>query len=831
MPAAPKCFHCGLAVSSKETFPIVIDGELKNFCCLACQSVASLLSESGFDQYYLYRDRMSKELSEQDQKSLRNAAQKTIDYSAYDQRSLQEEFVVATGGGNYRANLLIEGVHCAACTWLIEHYLAKQIGVKSVSVNLATHRCSVEWDSALIQLSQVMQAINAVGYQAIPATTTQQESFHKKENQQALLRLGLAGIGMVQVGSLAIALYAGALQDMTVQWQSIFRWISALIATPIVLFSARPFFTGALRSLKAKRLTMDVSIALAIGLAYVASVWATVSNTGEVYFDSVSMFTFFLLLGRYLEMRIRHSNQQSMYRLSQALPNYAELVERGTEEPSLRPILVKQIAVGDRLWIREGDAIPVDGKVIQGESHVNEAMLSGEATPIAKKINDQVLAGSVNLSDTLIIETETIGDQTRLSATQQVMEKAINEKPPEVSRADQIAGYFVAAVLVLALLVATYWWQHSPQDALWVVLSVLVVTCPCALSLATPVALTAATHRLRRLGFLVLKSHVVESLSRVSRAIFDKTGTLTYGDMRIAKIETYDALAQSDVLSYATAMEAGSNHPIASAFKKTKLADDFDIGFKQIDTKNCRNVSSMGVEAEIQGTYYRFGRLDFIFDDFCSLSQKKPELEINNSHNLILWLASRERMLARIELEDSLRDDGPQLVKALDSFGIASEILSGDEQRAVESVARTLAVKDFSAKLLPEQKLAHLRKRQAEGDCVLMVGDGLNDLPVLGGADVSIAMATATDLAQLKSDSVLLSDHLLVIPNAIACARFCARIIKQNLAWALCYNLLALPLAAMGMIPPYIAAIGMSLSSLLVVMNGARLYRFQTKDS
>jgi len=830
------CFHCGLANSSENTFPSSIAGELRHFCCLGCQSVASLLHESGFDKFYSYREKMSSELTEQEQDFLRKTAEGKQNYSAYDQVDLQQEFVEHLGEGRYRADLLIEGVHCAACTWLLEEYLTKQAGVKKVSVNLATHRCQLEWDSKEILLSTIMGVIHSLGYQALPASAEQHDLSIKKENRLALLRLGVAGVGMVQVGSFSIALYAGALQDMSEEWQVIFRWISAVVATPIVLFSAKPFFMGAWRSLRVNHLTMDVSIALAVGLAYVASLWATVSNTGDVYFDSVAMFTFFLLLGRYLEMRIRHGNEQSINRLNQVLPHYSELVEKNKKDFSVRPIPVNQIVVGDQLWIREGETIPVDGRVIKGESHVNESMLSGEAKPIEKKTNDKVLAGTVNISEALVVEVEFAAKQTRLSAIQRVMEKAIYEKPPEVSRADKIAGYFVAGVIFFSLGIGIFWWFYSPQDTLWVVLSVLVVTCPCALSLATPIAITAATYRMRAMGLLILKPHAVETLSRVSRVVFDKTGTLTQGDMSIKNICRYSDMSQSDILDYVVAMEMGSRHPIASAFEKARrfqfgkvVGGDPGSVIKPRDhtPDNIKSNSGQGIEAEINGLCFRLGRFDFIFDDFCSVELKEKDKHSGQSQYSTVWFASSNELIASFEIEDALRNDSVGLITALKKLGITSEILSGDEKSIVKMTAEKLFVAEYSAALLPEEKLIALKAKQETGDCVAMVGDGLNDLPVLGGADVSIAMAGATDLAHLKSDCVLLHNRILVIEDAILCAKQCTRVIKQNLSWALCYNLLALPLAAMGLIPPYLAALGMSLSSLLVVVNGARLYRFE----
>jgi Cu2+-exporting ATPase len=831
------CYHCGLPVDQKNLFTLKIQNVERHFCCAGCQAVAGLIHDGGLDQFYEYRSKLNV-----------RADERVADYTLYDREDIQSTFVVADEQSK-TAHLLLDNITCAACVWLIEKYMYSLDGVTKVRVNAVTHQCSITWDTDKQSLSFLMQQLLGIGYRPQPFTRQEQYKQQKQRQQTLLLRLGVAGFGMMQVGMVAVALYAGDIQGIDSQWVQLLRWVSLLVATPVVLFSAQPFWTSAWRSLKSffaasslrersHYLTMDVPVSLAILLAYFASAWATITQTGEVYFDSISMFTFFLLLGRYLEVRLRYRNQQTMGMMTDLLPITVTRIMSSCidiESDQLQQFLSKkeqqdsaqsagtpkktefqeiiplvELSVGDVIQVYSGDTIPCDGTVLEGRSAVVESILTGEAEPVIKVVNDAVIAGTLNTEGSLLVKVTAVGEQTRLSAISQLVQEAEQDKPAVQQIADHVASYFVAAVLLVSIIVFTSWYFIEPQSALWVTLSVLVVTCPCALSLATPTALTAAAAVMRQQGLLVLKGHVTETLTKIQKVIFDKTGTLTYGRPVIKQtVILQEGYIEKDILAIAAALEQGSSHPIAKAF------NDYQGLKKAVDIEL---TTGAGVSGKIDDDNYRLGKPAFVLDEHSLKTSSLPRKEGQ-------WiLLSRNYLpVAYIELSDDLRESAFHAVNDLRRDNISIEVLSGDHQSAVAKVADTLGI-DAHANQTPEDKLNYISAQQKQNR-VIMVGDGINDVPVLAGADVSVAMDSATDFARVHADSVLLRSDLSIIPKAINTAKRAKIIIQQNLAWALGYNILALPLAACGFIPPYLAAIGMSASSLIVVVNALRLYK------
>lgn len=729
-------------------------------------------------------------------------------WNIYDLPEVQAEFVIPFDDSFKQANLLLEGITCAACSWLIETHLKKNPAIQSVTVNVSTHRCAIVWDSRA-SLSEIFRSLAAIGYVPRPATDDQQQQLIKKENRIALFRIGVAGFGMMQAMMVAVGMYTGA----TDFWLDFLRWLSMLVATPVVFFSAWPFFQAAWRSVKMRHLVMDVPVALAIGLAYLASVWATVTSTGEVYFESVSMFTFFLLLGRYVELRARHRNRLAFGNLAQLMPLTACCIkqENGGEVEQNLPLTV--LKPGDLILVKPGETFPCDGRVIAGQSAVVEALLTGESQPISKGVGDRVIAGTMNQHSPLKVEVTAVAGQTRLSAIERLATRAAEEKPQQVLAADRTARFFIARLLVVCSAVFAFWLWYRPEDAFWITLSVLVVTCPCALALAMPAALSAATANLRKRGFLVARGHVIEGLNGITRVIFDKTGTLTRGQFVVEEVIPFPsvALANDELLALAAALEAGSNHPLAIAFNPWR---------DRVVASAIKQITAAGVEGRIAGKVYRLGTSAFITG---WAGVKEALLPPQDSHHTWLLLADENQVLAWIGLADEIRPDAPILIQALKKQGIAIELLSGDQPSAVSHLAQQLGIETFTACATPGDKLSHLSARQAAGDKVLMIGDGINDVPVLAGADVSEAMASASDLAQTRADAVLLNNQLAVIAQALGIARRTKAVIRQNLRFSLLYNLLALPLAAAGMVPPWLAAIGMTASSLIVIFNALRL--------
>lgn len=838
------CYHCGLPVPANTQFTVEIKGESQPMCCPGCQAVATAICDGGLSRFYQYRAA----------NATRPDLSKESVLEAYDLLEVQTDYVeqITDAAGNLRhqrIQLLVGGITCAACAWLIEQHLEKIPGVLNVRVNVTNHRAVVEWDLQQLKLSELLKAFLTIGYDARPASDEAARSLREKENRRFIQRLGVAGLGMMQAGMIAVGLYAGAFQGMDPVWQNYLRWVSLIIALPVVLFSAYPFFQAAIRNLRIGHLTMDVPVSLAIGLAFTASCWATISKTGEVYFDSVSMFTFFLLLGRYLEMRVRHRNDSYAESLGQLLPPTTTKLSVEGEVS----VPVKSLQAGDLIRVSEGETIPCDGKVEGGASSVVEAVLTGEQLPVFKQPGDLVSAGTINSENPLVIKVSAVGKQTRLSAILSLVEQAKTEKPVQVALADRISGYFVLAVLFIAAGVGLWWWKNEPQQALWVVLSVLVVTCPCALSLATPAAMAVATGALRQKGFLVSRGHVLEALSSADHIIFDKTGTLTLGNMVIAEVIplsgfsgqglsdqvlSEEILSKKKIVQIAAGLESGSRHPISKAFSEiTEKA-----AIHNVEQQVGAGISGMVDVGEIPNNIFTTTTFNLTTGNNSTTGQIKvaigqpsyiaslfdvvpPILPTTDTTKLPLLLATEQGPLGWVLLQDQLRPGAAEAISKLKSTGLGISLLSGDRENSVAHMAKKLSIEHWFGGMSPEQKLIQAKQLQQDGHKLVMVGDGINDVPVLSGADVSVAMGDATDFARIHADSIMLSGNLDTLSTAIALARATRSIIRQNLIWALVYNLVALPLAAAGMIPPWAAALGMSTSSLLVVLNALRLNR------
>ncbi len=795
------CFHCGLPVPDNAEYPVTIDGVEHNMCCHGCQAVAQAIVDGGLTSFYQHREIPSGRPEELIPEELARM-------ELYDQPALQEGFVTAKGENLKSASLILEGITCAACVWLNERHVRALPGVTDFQVNYSTHRAHVTWDDSRLHLSDILKAISSIGYIAHPFDPGRQEQLQKKEKSQALRRLFVAGLGTMQVMMLAIAMYAGDYSGMDANIEQFMRWISLLLTIPVILYSAKGFFITAYRDLKRLQLSMEVPVSLAIGGAFSASVWHTFQGSGEIYYDSVCMFSFFLLTSRYLEMGARHKAGQAAEELVKLLPATATRIAPGGEH---EVIAVSQLAPQDVVLIKPGETVPADGEVVQGESSVDESLLTGESLPRSRGMGDALVGGSLNVESPLQMRITSDGEDTLVSGIVRLLDRAQSEKPKLARLADHIAGYFVGALLVIATGVAVFWWMHAPERVFEITLAVLVVTCPCALSLATPTAVTAATGALTKLGLLSTRGHVLESLARADHMVFDKTGTLTRGSLSLAATSPLGDLGGQQVQDIAAALSRSSEHPVAKV-----LALHGGQGLQ------CEDLSSKpghGMQGVIDGVSYRLGHAAFVAE---LSGSEVPQPDAGHVGTQV-YLGSSECLLARFDLSDSLRGDAAEAVSQLRALGLTTHIFSGDSPEAVAHVAKALGIDNHHGSMRPDDKLARVRELQAAGHTVVMVGDGVNDAPVLAGADVSIAMGQGAQLAHASADMVALSERLHMLGDGVRKARETRTIIKQNLSWALFYNLCALPLAASGLVAPWMAAIGMSLSSLVVVVNALRL--------
>ncbi|MEE4146368.1 MAG: heavy metal translocating P-type ATPase [Halieaceae bacterium] len=791
------CYHCGEEVSPGLELDILIGGEMRPMCCPGCRAVAGLISASGLETFYQQRTAYNQRPSEP---APANAEQ----YLVYDDPELAASFTETGPAGDITARLLLGGISCAACTWLIEQTMARLPGVKMALVNLQQSRLDIRFDPALLPLSQIFARLDALGYRVRPFQASAQRTQMGREYRLELRRLAVAGLGMMQVGMFAIALHAGDIQGIEAQYQGLLRWVSLLVATFVVIFSARPFFTTAWRHLRQGALVMDLPVALAIGLAWLASAWATVSGTGQVYFDSVVMFTFFLLLGRFLERRARQRHNMTWFDAQDTLPDAVSALRGGQWQTVPRV----QLCSGDIVLIRAGDTIPVDAQVTSGESAVREDTFNGEPMPRSVAAGDTIYASTVNVEAAL--QARVLGSylESRLAALQRSVEQAQTGKPRLARLADRVASWFVGAILLVTTATALVWSQLDPEQALWVTLSVLVISCPCALALATPAALTSAASALRASGVIVRGENALEALARATHLIFDKTGTLTEGTLVIARVELLDDMPRERVLALAAAMQHYSSHPVARAFGEIAPAP----GLQDVEYR-----VGAGLEARQDGHRFRMGSEPFCRSQAPGLAPPPEEP--------LYWIAlCRDSVpLAWIGLEDRTRAEAAAVVAAAREADMEVQLLTGDSSAQGPLLARELGIGAVWSGLEPQQKMAHVQALQNAGAVVAMVGDGLNDAPVLGVADASFAVASATDLARTQADFVLVDGDLHSITTTWRKARQGRRIIMQNFAWALSYNFCAIPLAACGLVPPWAAAIGMSMSSLLVVGNSLRL--------
>lgn len=779
-------------------------------CCMGCQSVAQAIVDNGLTDFYDHRTHISNKPADLVPAELR----------VYDNEALQQSFVQVSSqeknGSIREASLILEGIVCAACVWLNERHVKQLKGVIDFRVNYSTHRASLKWDNNLINLSDVLKAITDIGYNAHPFDPGRMETLQKKERSASLRRIALAGVGMMQVMMPAIAIYIGESSDMGETTRNFLRWISMIITTPVVLYSSSVFFTSAWRDLKRGVFGMDVPVSIAIGSAYLASVWATITNTGEVYFDSVVMFTFFLLLGRFLEMGARHKAGQVADALVRLLPQTATRLDKSEGGKETQTVIsASELALGDRVLIKPGETVPADGSVIEGVSSTNESLLTGESLPRTKKTGDKLIGGTVNVESPLTMRVDKLGDSTILSSIIRLLDRAQSEKPDLAKFADRSAGWFVILLLGIALAVFVYWWFQEPSQAFWVALSVLVITCPCALSLATPAALTAATGNLTQQGVLATRGHALETLAKVSTVIFDKTGTLTHGRLKVVDTHVLGSLSKTECESLAAGLESASEHPLAKAIanQSSQPAEFLEL----------RAESGRGVEGRLNDKTYRIGTQLFVSEiSGDGFPDKKLDIKASVLSTPV-FLGMEGEWLGVFLLEDEIRNESLDTVKTLQSMGINVSLLSGDSEQAVNTVAKTLSIKEARSGLLPADKLRYVQQLQSRGEVVGMIGDGVNDAPVLAAANVSVAMGSGSQLAQASADMVLLSENLSHLPSSIKLSKRMQTIIYQNFGWAIVYNIVAIPIAAMGWVTPWMAAIGMSMSSLLVVLNALRL--------
>ncbi|ALF60499.1 heavy metal translocating P-type ATPase [Psychrobacter urativorans] len=918
LPPAGQCFHCGDPVP-RPPFHTKVLGISREMCCMGCQLASQSIVEAGLEQYYLDRSEINRTASLPTQLNR---------LEAYDHDEIKSQFVYAQDGLSV-AELSVNNLRCAACTWLIESRLYEIEGISKCQVNLTNQRMRVVWDESKLPISRILAVINALGYEAKPYRQDTHEAMLAKHTNKMLLRLGIAALGAMQAMMYAVALYFGEYSDMLIMQRDFLRWVSLFVSIPVFFYAGVPFFTSAWSAIRARQVNMDVPVSIALIFTFFASLYATITGHGQTYYDSVSMFIFFLLAGRYIEHNARlkaatmandlvvvepilvqkiaedkaaaelilqhlksSDNNESPAVIPNVLntqsdvlstatsstatpkfsPDFMQSMDAGTLQMTTRiakewqqkanpkmqssvqqptteqnlsieqkkMVTAQSLQVGDIIMIDAGAEIISDGILLSKTATVSQSLLTGEGDLILKNEGDYIVGGSQNDSQPFVMLVTALTEDSQIGLIDRLMNRAMSEKPKLAQQADKLARWFVARILVLSVLVFVGWYIVDPSQALWATVAVLVATCPCALSLATPIALTVATNRLASYGFLTTRGHTLQTLAEITHVAFDKTGTLTYGKPNLLDIELLapinaisDVTDQKDkVLSIAAALEVGSRHPIAHAL----LTAAYQLHLPA--TQHLQHYPAGGVEALIDGVLYRIGHVNFALD---SQGSHKLNIDLDTHRASSAVVLSYQTLpcqtsscqkqsaswqaLACFYFNDKVRDTAKPMLDKLKALGIDSIMLTGDPSPQALTLADSLGMQSAYNGLSPTDKVNHIQQLQAQGAVVLMVGDGINDAPVLAAADVSTSIAGAADLAQVSSDSIILNGQIEAIYAAKRIANKTECIIKQNFRWALGYNFSVLIPAVFGYVPPWLAAIGMSLSSLIVVLNALRLKR------
>ena len=798
------CVHCGLPLPRAPHEHVSAGGTTRQFCCDACRLVYLAIHEAGLDAYYERRGLPPM-----------RAADLPAEMAWLNQPEVEATYVTTTGSlveGSY----VLDGLHCAACSWLIEKSVEGLHGVREARVNYATSRLRVRWEAGRVGLGDVAHQVACIGYRATPYHPQRLERPRQRQANALVMRMAVAAFCAGNVMLAAAALYAGALQGMELQFRRFFDWVGLVLCVPVVLYSAVPFYQGALSAFRARNVTMDVPICIGLLTTFTYSVWATLTQRGEVYFDTVATFVFVLLIGRVVENGSRGRVSSAVERLLSLGARAARVLRQGrfVEVPA------DEVVTGDQVEVLQGDRLPVDGRVREGGAWVDESMLTGESTPRAVEAGAEVSAGTLCSDGRLVIEATRTGGATTLARISQMVEDAQMRRAPVQRVVDGIARWFVAVTLGLAALTWVYWHARGSGDALMIAVSVLIITCPCALGLATPLAVACACGRSASRGVLFRGGDVLEALNGVTHVLLDKTGTLTEGRLELQETLTLEGVDKHECLRLAAAVECRSTHPVARALLAAAPSHE-------LTAEAWESTPGLGVRASVGGRDVRVGSIEWL--SRCAFVVP-PSLEAAAARratmgSTIVWLAVSGQVACAFVLTDRIRPEAREVVAGMQRRGLQVELVSGDGAGAVDGVARATGIAHARARMLPGDKAEAVRALQRKGARVALVGDGINDAPALSAADVGIAVASGTEVAMEAADVVLLRPGLAPLVEALQTARDAFRTIRDNMSISGLYNVIALPTAVAGYVAPLLAAVAMPLSSLLVVGSSMRLWR------
>ncbi len=788
-----RCDHCHLEFDEKV---MIKDGE-HYFCCKGCQGVFHLLKSEGLDSFYekLGDTTLHPALNQVDEKELER----------FDLEGFKKKYIKVREDGLYEIFLIIEGIHCSACVWLNEKVLHKTPGIVEVSINYTNNKAHIIWDPEVIKLSQIIEKIRSIGYNAYPYDPSLQEERATKARRDYYSRILVAVFATMNIMWIAIAQYVGFFTGMRSDIKEILNFAEFALATPTLFYSGYPFFKGAYYGLKNRFINMDFLVSTGASLTYLYSIYAMITKTGEVYFDSVTMIITFVLVGKYLEVLSKKQASDTIDSLLGALPT--EVVVIKGEEKSL--VTLENVKVGDIIEIKAGDKVVIDGVIVFGEGSFDESSLTGESEPVFKKVGDEVLSGSILLDSTIRYKATKDYSTSLLSNIVELLETSIANKPKLEQLANQISGYFSLIILSLSLFTFLGWYLVSSfEQALIVAVSVIVIACPCALGLATPMATLVGIGRALKLGILFKEASFLETMAKANLLALDKTGTITKGKPSVVGVEKFEEFDERIVYS----LVSNSNHPISKGVWEYLKKRGFN---ETLPLTSIKEIKAKGIEGKFKGKEIVGGSVEF-------LKEKGVQIEYEGD-NSIFAVAIDKKLVALYELSDEIREEASYAIGKIKELGLEVVMLTGDNEKSAKKVAKAVGIEKVKAKLLPQQKSQIIQSYHQQGKVVIMAGDGINDSIALACSDIAIAMGSGADIALSVSDVVLLEEKPIKIYQAIKLSKRVYRAIKENLAISFLYNIVAIPLAVMGYVNPLFAALAMSLSSLSVVGNSMRI--------
>lgn len=814
-----QCYHCGQAIKASERIDRTIKGQDRAFCCHGCASVCEVIHESGLESFY--------KLSPDTQRPVAPAPEQAKGAEFFDYDEVQSQFVKDLSNQR-QITLMSDAIHCAACIWLIEHTMAKLDGIQHANVNFTNKQIKIRWDNDKIKLSQILQRLNQIGYDARPYDAEESEQAYRKANRDLLYRMGFAGFAVMNAMWFSVALYTGAKEDA--EYRSYFYFVLFLLASVTLVYSAQPFFKGAWQSLKAKTVGMDVSISLGLLVTYGYSSWVMVypEQYGQAFFATVIDLTFLLLIGRYLEAISKNRALDATRRLMDLQPKMARKWDSNQEQI----VPVRLLKAGERVLVKPGDKLPVDGRVVEGTGNVNESMLSGESREVLKQPGLLVSAGTINLDGSLVIEVENTLENTRLGRIIHLVEDAQGSKASIQCTTEKIMPWFVTVTITLAVAAFVFWyWQAGIEVAVMAGTAVLIITCPCALGLATPMAMAVAAGVSARNGILVKNSVVLEMLNEVDHFVFDKTGTLTQGKMKWVDQQWMAGQSESDWLAKIAHIEQKSEHSLARAIVQTIDERLPNWREQRLNVENFKAEPGRGVSAQLEQQNLLIGTALWFEQQDIRLPSELREFEQQQAQRgrTSVWVAANQQVIGVLAVEDQLRDDAKALIERLKARGKKITLLSGDRYPVAHAVAQQLGDINVIAEVLPEDKSDVIYQLQKQGETVAMVGDGVNDAPALTRANVGFALGAGTDVSMDSADIVLLNNELLAIDTALDLSKRTLKTVKENIGLSIAYNVIMVPLAMAAVLTPLMASITMPLSGLVVILNAMRIRSFYNK--